>query len=95
VLTASDGQDALEVFRDNADEISLILMDLTMPRMGGIAAFRNLRQIDKDVKIILSSGYNEQDAVSTLAGKGLAEFIQKPYRMEQLISKIRKVLGDV
>ncbi len=92
VLTASDGHEALQVFGDNTDEISLILMDLTMPRMGGIAAFHNLRQLDTDVKIILSSGYDEQDAISTLAGEGLADFIQKPYRMEQLISKIRKVL---
>jgi CheY-like chemotaxis protein len=74
------------------DEIVLVLMDITMPRMGGLEAFRNLRQLDKDVIVILSSGYNEQDAVSCLAGKGMAEFIQKPYRLEELISKIRKVL---
>ncbi len=92
VLLASDGEEALELFKERADEISLVLLDLSMPGMGGIETFRHLKQHWEDVKVILSSGYTEEDAVSAFTGKGLADFIHKPYRPEELISKVRKVL---
>ncbi|MBN2583665.1 MAG: PAS domain S-box protein [Planctomycetes bacterium] len=96
VLTAEDGVRALDVFRRRADEIVCVLLDMTMPRMGGEEAFRELRQIRRDVKVILCSGYNEQDATNRFAGKGLAGFMQKPYQMEILSRKLRAALeGDV
>ncbi len=94
VLLASDGEEALELFKERADEISLVLLDLSMPGMGGIEAFRHLKQHWAEVKVILSSGYTEEDAVSAFTGQGLADFIHKPYRPEELISKVRKVLGQ-
>jgi len=92
VLLARDGEEALELFKERADEISLVLLDLSMPGMGGIEAFRHLKQHWDDVKVILSSGYTEEDAISSFTGQGLADFIQKPYKPEELISKVRKVL---
>jgi len=92
VLLARDGEEALELFKERAEEISLVLLDLSMPGMGGIETFRHLKQHWEDVKVILSSGYTEEDAVSSFTGQGLADFIQKPYKPEELISKIRKVL---
>jgi two-component system cell cycle sensor histidine kinase/response regulator CckA len=92
VLMAEDGRQAVEAFQKNKDAISLVLLDLTMPHMDGDACFRELRQINKNVKVILSSGYNEQDVINRFAGKGLAGFIQKPYTAEELVSRLKEVL---
>ena len=92
VLTAEDGRAALEVFRSRADEIVVVLLDLTMPHLDGEETFWELRRIRPDVRVILSSGYNEQDATDRFAGKGLAGFLQKPYGLRPLIEKIRQIL---
>jgi len=83
-LTAKDGMEGVEVFQKHQHEIVAVLLDMTMPRMGGEEAFRSLRAVKSDVKVILSSGYNEQDATNRFVGKGLAGFIQKPYMAKQL-----------
>ncbi|MBW1873755.1 MAG: response regulator, partial [Deltaproteobacteria bacterium] len=92
VLTAGHGRQALEIFTEQADKIDCVLLDLTMPYMDGEECFRELRRIKKDVKVILTSGYNEHDFISRFAGKGLAGFIQKPYRFRKLIGQLKKVL---
>ena len=69
-----------------------MLLDLTMPHLDGEETFREMRRLRDDVRAILSSGYNEQSATSRFAGKGLAAFLQKPYRYEQLQDVVRKVL---
>ena len=94
VLEARDGQEALELFAEHQDTIRLVLLDVTMPRMGGEEAYRRIRQMTKDIPVILSSGYNEQDATVHFNGKGLSGFIQKPYRPADLIAKVRALLGE-
>ena len=94
VLTAEDGRKGVEIFRKHQDEISVVLLDMTMPHMGGEEAFDEIRKIRKDVRVILSSGYNEQQVTSNFAGKGLAGFIQKPYRPSELIEKLRQLFKD-
>ena len=92
VLTAEDGRAALEVFRSRVDEIVAVLLDLTMPHLDGEETFRELRRIRPDVRVILCSGYNEQETTNRFAGKGLAGFIQKPYGVRPLGEKMRQVL---
>ena len=92
VLAAEDGRAGLQVFRKHAAEITLVLLDMTMPHMSGEEVFRELRRINPDLKIIISSGYNEQDTASLFLGKGLAGFIQKPYQPLFLIDKVRQTL---
>ena len=94
VLTASDGHEAIKVFREHPDDIVCVLLDLTMPHMDGVEAFRSMRHLCPGVKVILCSGYNEQDATKRFAGKGLAGFIQKPYDMAMLREKLTEVLRD-
>jgi two-component system cell cycle sensor histidine kinase/response regulator CckA len=94
VLTAPDGREALKVFREHPDDIVCVLLDLTMPHMDGVQAFRSMRRLYPEVKVILCSGYNEQDATERFAGKGLAGFIQKPYDMAVLREKLMEVLHD-
>jgi CheY-like chemotaxis protein len=91
VLLAVDGEDGLRVYGENP-RIDLVLLDMTMPRMDGEEVFRELRRVDPDVCVVLTSGYNEQDATERFAGKGLAGFIQKPYRPVDLLAKLVEAL---
>jgi len=93
VLSAVDGREGVRIFRENADSIELVLLDMTMPHMNGEEAFGEMRRIKPDVKVILSSGYNEMDAAGRFAGKGLAGFIQKPYRPVDLIARVRAAIS--
>jgi len=81
VVTAIDGQDGIEVFQQRSDIIGIIL-DMTMPRMNGEACFDALQQLNPNVPVILSSGYSEEDAMGRFKSKGLAGFIQKPYKID-------------
>ncbi len=93
VLTAADGYEALEVFREKMDEIACVLLDLTMPRMGGEEAFRELRRLRDDVPVILSSGYSEDEVAKRFIGRGLAGFLKKPCTAADLMAKLWEVLG--
>jgi PAS domain S-box-containing protein len=93
VLTAADGREAMKVFREHADQIVCVLLDLTMPHMNGVEVFREMRRFHPNVTVILCSGYNEQDAVQHFIGKGLAGFIQKPYTLALLREKLIGAIG--
>jgi len=82
VITAVDGQDGVAVFRQQQHRVTGVLLDMTMPRMNGEDCFRELRSINPDIKVILSSGYSAEDATAQFHGKGLAGFIQKPYLID-------------
>ena len=92
VLTAMDGREAVEVFKEKKGRIAAVLLDLTMPHLDGEQTFRELRLIDPEVKVIMSSGYNEQEVTQRFAGKGLAGFIQKPYKFSTLRNLISTLL---
>lgn len=92
VLEAVDGVVALETFVREREHIRLALLDLTMPRMDGEETFRRLRQLDPDVRVVLMSGYNSQNVTTQFAGKGLAGFVQKPFRADELEVQVRAVL---
>jgi len=90
VITATDGRDALNKLSEHAD-IRCVLLDLTMPHMDGEKCFRELRQRYPQLGVIMSSGYNEQEVTQKFIGKGLAGFIQKPYRLATL----KKLLSNL
>ena len=89
-ITADDGKEAVEMFKTRPD-IALVILDLTMPHMDGEQCFRELRQLDPNIKVIMSSGFNEQDVTQKFVGKRLAGFIQKPYKLSVLRDAIRKI----
>lgn len=93
VITVEDGQKAIDTYKVYKDRIDLVLLDMTMPIYDGEETFRELRRIKPDVKVILSSGYNEQDLMDRFVGKGLAGFIQKPFILSTLLKTIEAVLG--
>jgi len=92
VETAVDGLDALVVFNRKRDEIKCVLLDLTMPRMSGEEAFRELRSLAPGLPVVLSSGYSEMEVASRFSGASVSGFIQKPYRFSELRDTLRKVL---
>jgi two-component system, cell cycle sensor histidine kinase and response regulator CckA len=75
------------------DEVALVLLDLTMPRMGGEETFDALRVLDPRVRVVISSGYSEQDMTSRFAGKGLAGFVPKPYTLAELAKRLQAALA--
>jgi nitrogen-specific signal transduction histidine kinase/CheY-like chemotaxis protein len=93
VLMASDGAEALEVFHREGSRIAGVLLDLTMPHLDGNATFTELRRLDPEVRVLLVSGFNEQEAVTRFAGKGLAGFLQKPFKPDTLYSKLQSILN--
>ena len=92
VLTAANGREAVEIFKRDPDGIRCVILDLTMPQMDGEEAYQEIRRINKNACIIISSGYNEQEISQRFDGKGLAGFIQKPYQVAQLAAKLNEVL---
>jgi len=92
VVEATDGEDAVRIFGEDPGAFSGVLLDLTMPKMDGEVCFRELRHIRPGVRVLLSSGYNEQDLIARFAGQGLAGFIQKPYRVAALGKALARAL---
>jgi CheY-like chemotaxis protein len=92
VLLAENGERGIELFRAQADEIDLVLLDLTMPGLDGRAVLREIHTIRPDARVILSSGYSETDVVSRFGDARLAGFIHKPYTMSVLVESVHQAL---
>ncbi len=84
VVAAADGYDALDLIRSHKNEITFVLLDLTMPRMGGEEALRHMRDMRPDLPVLLCSGYDGQATTERFSGKGQAGFIQKPFTIASL-----------
>jgi len=89
VLYAENGEKALRIFKEHSDDIILVILDLTMPNMGGKACFDILRDMKEDVQILFSSGYSEE-AYAYLN----IPFLSKPYTLKELSDKVKEVLGE-
>lgn len=90
VMMAADGREAMLMFRQDPNRVKAVLLDLTMPHMSGEEVFRELRLLRPDISVVLMSGYNEQEVTNLFAGKGLAGFVQKPFRAEDLLVALHK-----
>ena len=92
VIKARGGREAVEIFSAGRDRIDLVILDLVMPEIGGELVFDTLVKIKKDVKVIISSGYSIDGKVQEVIARGCKGFIQKPFDIKDLSSKIREVL---
>jgi PAS domain S-box-containing protein len=93
VLVARSGIEALTVFKEHIDQIDLVILDLIMPDMGGGESFDRLREMDPDVKVLLSSGYSENGQAKEILKRGCRGFIQKPFDLNNLAMKVQEVLA--
>ncbi len=92
VITAKDGLEALKIYRRMGKEISLVILDYFLPVMDGDAVFDELKAIDPEVQVVLSSGFGEQATLGDMLGHGLRGFLPKPYTHERLIEQIRSII---
>lgn len=94
VLLAENGLDAVEIYRSNPNEIDLVLLDMIMPKCGGHKAFYQLKEINPEVKVLLSSGFVSEHEVEDLLAQGACGFLPKPHRLPVLIKEIRRILDE-
>ncbi len=92
VLTAENGAQAVDIFRQRREEIDLVILDMIMPEMGGAKTFELLRDIDPEVQALLSTGYSREGQAKELLEVGVRGFLQKPYTMSEVLRKVRMVL---
>jgi PAS domain S-box-containing protein len=93
VVEAQDGLEALERFKEHLTRVDLVLLDMTMPRMGGAEAFRRLRELSPGIRVLLTSGYTQKESLESLADLPPDGFLPKPFRVRELIAKVREILG--
>jgi len=94
VLTAANGKEALNVYLKKRDKISLVILDLIMPEMGGKECLAKLREIDPNAKILLTSGYYKSGIANEAIECGAEAFIKKPYQSKRMLAAVRKVLDS-
>jgi CheY-like chemotaxis protein len=93
VLLAQDGREGLEIYRTHADEISAVILDLTMPGLDGGETLRELRRIRTDVPVLLTSGYSEVEVSEHVSGQPFEGFLPKPFQLEELRRALHTVLA--
>jgi PAS domain S-box-containing protein len=92
LFTAKDGREAIEMYKRYHNQIDLVITDMGLPVMTGVDEFRTLKMLNPDIKIILASGSIEPELRSELLSQGVSDIIQKPYRLDDILRKIRDVL---
>lgn len=93
VITAENGMQAIDIYKERADEIALILLDMIMPVMNGPDCYREIRKLNPDARIIICSGFAPEEMVSKLRLEGLDGFLQKPFRIDRLKSTLHSCLS--
>jgi len=94
VFIAMNGKDAVDIFKQRKDEIELIILDMIMPGMSGSTTFNSIKEIKKEIKVLLSSGYSISKEARQLLDRGCNGFLQKPYDIYTLSNKIREIMDN-
>jgi CheY-like chemotaxis protein len=92
VICCANGMDAIKYFSVNSSEVDLVLLDMNMPVMSGVDCLSELRKMRKDVKVIISTGYNMETKTQKLFVKGVSGFVKKPFKLDELAEEIERVL---
>jgi len=95
VIEAADGVDGFGAFVRHRSSIRMVLLDLTMPRMGGDEVFSEIQRMAPEVPVVLMSGYSQQEATAAMKEKGLAGFLSKPFSVREALAVVHRVLGHV
>jgi two-component system cell cycle sensor histidine kinase/response regulator CckA len=92
VLTARGGREAIATYRANRDKIAIVILDMIMPEMGGGETYDRLKEINHNIKVLLSSGYSIDGQAQEILDHGCNGFIQKPFNMRALSREVRRIL---
>lgn len=84
ILSAGDGLEAIEVFKEHRHEVDLVILDLIMPRLSGVETFHSLRAISAKIPVVITSGYTKHDQLTKLTNEGARAFLAKPFTINQL-----------
>jgi CheY-like chemotaxis protein len=95
VLTAKSGQEALNIYKKNPDDIDLVVLDMIMPDMGAGETYVGLSSLNPKIKVLISSGYSADQRTRELLDRGCNGFIQKPFRMQELSDKIGEIISKI
>jgi CheY-like chemotaxis protein len=93
VLDAKDGKEAISIFKNSQIEVDLVILDMKMPHNGG-ATFDQLKKINAEVKVLIASGYTEDQQIREMMEQGCSGFLQKPFSINVLSQKILDALND-
>jgi DNA-binding NtrC family response regulator len=94
VLEAVDGVDGFASFVRHRSSITLVLLDLTMPRMGGDEVYEEIHKLAPEVPVVLMSGYSMEEATAALSGRGLAGFLSKPCSIKEALAVVTRALAE-
>jgi CheY-like chemotaxis protein len=92
VITAPDGEAALATYLKNIEEVSLVILDLIMPGMGGKKCLEELLRIKPGLKVVIASGYSPEDNAKTAMESGARGYISKPYNVKNMLKEVREAL---
>jgi PAS domain S-box-containing protein len=93
VLAAESGSNGLELYRRHRDAIAAVVLDMTMPGMGGLEVLKELRSLDPRVKVLVSSGFSEDEVARTFSDEGFAAFLHKPFDPQDLLLTLAQVIA--
>ena len=93
-ISAESGEEAVKIYEEKKDQIDLVIMDVEMPGMGGYECLCELMKIKPETKIIMSTGYSADEKVQKALEAGAADYIGKPYRLIDMVEKVREVLDS-
>ena len=91
-IRANSGKEAVEIFQEENADIDLIILDMIMPAMDGLTAYEQFKEVNANVKVLLSSGYSISENIKEIVAKGCDEFIQKPFSLSQISRATRGLL---
>jgi CheY-like chemotaxis protein len=94
VITANGGLEAVKKYKDNQSRIDIVVLDMVMPDLDGGKTYDQLKAVNPDIKVILSSGYSINGEASAILSRGCNGFLQKPFSLMQLSHKLREVLDN-
>jgi two-component system, cell cycle sensor histidine kinase and response regulator CckA len=94
VILAKNGKEAVETFHSNREKIDLMILDMIMPGMSGAETYDEIKKINPEIKVILSSGYSLEGQAARILERGCNGFIQKPFNVSDLSRKIREILDS-
>ena len=92
VILARDGKEAIEAYRKDQKDIDFVLLDMVMPNMGGGEAYDRMKEINPNIKVLLTSGYSIDGQATKILECGCDGFIQKPFNMNELAKEIREIM---
>lgn len=93
-IVAASGDEALALFRSEGNSIAIVILDQVMPGMDGVTVFKELRSLSPDIKVLLASGFSQQEVAEHYRGLGLNGFIPKPYTLKILSDELSRVLNE-